>query len=528
MATIADSKESRQPVGWDRLKASVRTRTSLWIGLAAIVGWLLSRVPPKRQRIYAHGSDRDTNQHSGKITLASKSKQPKSGRGLLALTLELLGAVAIRLMQRHLKAWSSTLIVALKSPEARSSAALPSRTAPKDLHKLSDHRSKISPEKVESEKPYQKGIVALFKNTASEWIQDKCPQLGAALAYFTVFSLAPLVLVLLAVFGLIFGGSDQARQKITEQLQYLIDPSGIKVIQDIAANASKPQAGIIATTIGVVLALFGASGVFGQLQDALNTVWGVKPKPGGGIMGFIRTRFLSFAMVGGVCFLLLVPLTVETLLRGLNQYLQNVLPGGNILALALFLVFDLAVVVLLFAMIFRYLPDAKIAWRDVWVGATLTAVLFAFGKFVLGLYLGSGAAGSAYGAASSLITLLLWIYYAAQILLFGAEFTQVYANTYGARVEPMEHAVKVEIAEKVVTNLNFSQAFKLMRTKYVHNLHRRRYVMTSFTLDPLHSEISWLRGLFSELPRFFGDRSDLFAPQRQSSCTLTRSREPTL
>src|SRR5208283_2128522 len=125
MATIADSKESRQPVGWDRLKASVRTRTSLWIGLAAIVGWLLSRVPPKRQRIYAHGSDRDTNQHSGKITLASKSKQPKSGRGLLALTLELLGAVAIRLMQRHLKAWSSTLIVALKSPEARSPRLFP-------------------------------------------------------------------------------------------------------------------------------------------------------------------------------------------------------------------------------------------------------------------------------------------------------------------------------------------------------------------------------------------------------------------
>jgi membrane protein len=135
-------------------------------------------------------------------------------------------------------------------------------------------------------------------------------QLGAALAYFTVFSLAPLVLVFLAVFGLIFGGSDHARQ-----LKYLIDPSGIKVIQDIDANASKSQAGFIATTIGVVLALFGASGVFGQLQDSLNTIWGVKPKPGGGIMGFIRTRFLSFAMVGGVCFLLLASLTVEAVLR---------------------------------------------------------------------------------------------------------------------------------------------------------------------------------------------------------------------
>ena len=377
--------------------------------------------------------------------------QPKSGGGLLSLALELLGAVAIRLMQRSFKAWRSSLLATLKNPENRSSWGLSSKTAPKDLTDLSDHRSEISPERVESEKPYQKGIVALFKNTASEWIQDKCPQLGAALAYFTVFSLAPLVLVLLAVFGLIFGGSDQARQKITEQLQYLIDPSGIKVIQDIATNASNPQAGILATTIGVVIALFGASGVFGQLQEALNTIWGVKPKPGGGIWGFIRTRFLSFGMVGGVCFLLLVSLTIETLLKGLSAYLKNVMPGGDIVALALFLIFDLVVIVLLFAMIFRYLPDAKIAWRDVWVGATLTAVLFALGKFVLGLYLGSGAAGSAYGAASSLITLLLWIYYAAQILLFGAEFTQVYANTYGTRVEPMEHAVKVEITEKVVS-----------------------------------------------------------------------------
>lgn len=378
------------------------------------------------------------------------SIQPKSGGGLLSLALELLGAVAISLMQRSFKAWSSSLLAKLKNPESRSSWGLSSKTAPKEFTDLSDHRSEISSERVESEKPYQKGIVALFKNTASEWIQDKCPQLGAALAYFTVFSLAPLVLVLLAVFGVIFGGSDQARQKITEQLRYLIDPSGIKVIQDIATNASKPQAGILAATIGIVIALFGASGVFGQLQEALNTIWGVKPKPGGGIWGFIRTRFLSFGMVGGVCFLLLVSLTIETLLKGFSAYLKNVMPGGDIVALALFLIFDLVVVVLLFAMIFRYLPDAKIAWRDVWVGATLTAILFALGKFVLGLYLGSGAAGSAYGAASSLITLLLWIYYAAQILLFGAEFTQVYANTYGTRLEPMEHAVKVEITEKVV------------------------------------------------------------------------------
>jgi membrane protein len=391
------------------------------------------------------------NQPSERIAPASKSERRKTQGGLLSSVLELLGAVAIRLAQRYFKAWRAELVSRIENPPdlMSPSAGLPGKAAPKNGDSSADYRNEVTVrDKVD--RPYSKGVVALFKNTANEWIQDKCPQLGASLAYFTVFSLAPLVLVLLAIFGLIYGGSDHARQKITEQLQYFIDPSGIKVIQDIAANTSKAHAGIIATTIGIVLALSGASGVFGQLQDALNTIWGVKPKPGGGISGFIRARFLSFAMVGGVCFLLLASLTVETILRGLSDYLKNAMPGGHILALALFLIFDFAVIVLLFAMIFRYLPDAKIAWRDVWVGATLTAILFAVGKFALGLYLGSGAAGSAYGAASSLITLLLWIYYAAQILLFGAEFTQVYANTYGARVEPEEHAVKVEITEKVV------------------------------------------------------------------------------
>jgi membrane protein len=430
----------------EHLQLMGRTRASVWVGLAAIVGWLLAQIPPKKRKTYAMGNDRDGNRTSREFKVVPKRERPKSGGGLGSLILDLLMAIALRLGQRYVKSWSSSVMVQLKTPtEAETSVkALPGKISSQKLN-FSDQRSETPTP------PYQKGIVALFKNTASEWIQDKCPQLGAALAYFTVFSLAPLVLVLLAVFGLIFGSTDHAKEKLTAQLQYLIDPSGIKVIQDIAANAAKPQAGVVATVIGVVLALFGASGVFGQLQDALNTIWGVKPKPGGGIMGFIRTRFLSFGMVGGVCFLLLVSLTVETVLRGFSDYLKNVMPGGHILALILFLIFDLGVIVLLFAMIFRFLPDAKIGWRDVWVGATLTAILFGLGKFVLGLYLGSGAAGSAYGAASSLITLLLWIYYAAQILLFGAEFTQVYANTYGSHVEPMDHAVKIEITEKVVS-----------------------------------------------------------------------------
>jgi membrane protein len=361
-----------------------------------------------------------------------------------------LGAVAISLAQRYAKSWTSSLIAQIKRPTDGRELPTPAvATERVDLSGAQD-RSGIASKQSKTVEYYPKGVAALFKNATREWMEDKCPQLGAALAYFTVFSLAPLVVVLLAVFGFIFGGNEHARDKITEQLQYFIDPSGIKVIQDIAANTSKPQTGIMATPIGVVVGLFGASGVFGQLQDALNTIWGVKPKPGGGVWSFVRARFLSFAMVGGVCFLLLVSLTVETLLRGLNEYLKAKLPGGDALAMALFLIFDLLVIILLFALIFRYLPDARIGWRDVWIGATLTAVLFVLGKFILALYLGSGAAGSAYGAASSLVTLLLWIYYAAQILLFGAEFTQVYANTYGSLVEPKKHAVKVDRTEREV------------------------------------------------------------------------------
>jgi len=288
----------------------------------------------------------------------------------------------------------------------------------------------------------------LVKQTAQEWLQDKAPQLGAALAYYTVFSLAPLILVLLAIVGVLFRGDPAgARDKITQQMSYFLDPSAVQVVQNIAQKASQPDKSTIATIIGVALALFGASGVFGQLQDALNTIWGVRAKPGLGIWGFLRARFLSFAMVAGICFLLLVSLAIEALLKGFSHYLQSVLPGGIAIAVTVYLVFDFAVVVLLFAMIFKFLPDVKIQWRDVWIGAVMTAILFGIGKWLLGFYLGSGAAGSAYGAASSLITLLLWVYYSSQILLFGAEFTQVYAAQAGRAFRPSEYAVRVKTTE---------------------------------------------------------------------------------
>lgn len=288
----------------------------------------------------------------------------------------------------------------------------------------------------------------LAKETFRQWLEDKAPQLGAALSYYTVFSLAPLILVLLAILGLIFRHDPAgAWKKVTEQLSYFLDRSALDVIQGIAQKAAQPGKSVVATIIGVALALFGASGVFGQLQDALNTIWGVKAKPGAGIWGFLRSRFLSFGMVGGVCFLLLVSMTAESVLKGFSHYVQAHLPGGFAVALAAYLIFDFGVIVFLFAMIFKYLPDAKIRWRDVWVGAAITALLFGFGKWALGLYLGSGSAASAYGAASSLITLLLWIYYSSQILLLGAEFTQVYADYTGLQIEPDEHAVRVQTQE---------------------------------------------------------------------------------
>ncbi len=287
--------------------------------------------------------------------------------------------------------------------------------------------------------------VRLLKQTAEEWSEDKAPQLGAALAYYTVFSLAPLVLLIIAIIGLVFRHDPAgAWTRITAQMSAVLDKSAVDVVQGIANTAAQPGKTVLATVMGIVLALVGAGGVFGQLQDALNTIWGVKAKPGLGISGFVRARFASFAMVGGVCFLLLVSLLIEGLLKGFSHWIQARLPGGLTMAVTLYLLVDFAVVVVLFAMIFKVLPDVEIRWRDVWVGALMTALLFLAGKWAIGLYLASGAATSAYGAASSLITLLLWVFYSSQLLLFGAEFTQVYASYSGAAITPNKYAVEID------------------------------------------------------------------------------------
>src|ERR671937_1056534 len=206
-------------------------------------------------------------------------------------------------------------------------------------------------------------------------------------------------------------------------MSYFLDQSAVQLVQNIAQQASQPGKGLVATIIGVALAVFGATGVFGQLQNALNTIWGVKAKPGGGIWGFVRSRFLSFALLAGIGFLLLVSLVIEAVIKGFSNYLQSVVPGALTIIIPIYLTFDFVIITAVFAMIFKILPNATIRWRDVWIGSVMTALLFLIGKWALGIYLGSGTAASAYGAASSLITLLLWTYYSSQISPFASEFT---------------------------------------------------------------------------------------------------------
>jgi membrane protein len=287
-----------------------------------------------------------------------------------------------------------------------------------------------------------KEIIELIKETFRDWSEDKAVRLAAALSYYTVVALAPLLVIIIAIAGLVFG-REAAQGQIVAQIGSLVGQQSAEAIQGIIANASQPKSGIIAGVLGIATLLFGASGVFGQLQDGLNTVWEVQPKPGRGLLGIIKDRFLSLTMVFGVGFLLLVSLVLSAALSALGAYVNSLLPLPEIVLQALNFIISLLVITLLFAMIFKVLPDAKIAWGDVWIGATITALLFAVGKLLLGLYIGRSSVGSAYGAAGSLVVILVWIYYSTQILFLGAEFTQVYANRYGSLIKPDEDAVAV-------------------------------------------------------------------------------------
>jgi len=276
----------------------------------------------------------------------------------------------------------------------------------------------------------------VLKDAAGGWMEDRAPRMAGALALYTILSAAPLLVIVLAIGGLIFRHADLQGQ-IVEQMRTLVGDQGADSLRTMMASASGPGTGW-AMAIGIIVLLVGASGVFAELQDALNTIWGVRPKPGRGLWVMIRDRFLSLTMVFGVGFLLLVTLVISTVLAALTRFagLEGV---GGVGEVVNFIV-SVVVVTLLFAMMYKWLPDVQISWRDVWVGAAATALLFAVGKLLIGLYLGHAGVGSSYGAAGSLVVFVVWVYYSGQILYFGAEFTKAYANRLGSRIQPSENA----------------------------------------------------------------------------------------
>lgn len=281
----------------------------------------------------------------------------------------------------------------------------------------------------------------LLKETFQEWGKDKSSRLAAALAYYTVFSLAPLMIIVIAIAGFFFD-QQTVRDQLTEQIQSLVGQSDLPVLQAVeGANQPGQKSSLIASIISVVVLLFGATGVFAQLQDALNTIWNVEAKPENAAKGFIRQRILSFAMLITIGFLLVVSLVVSTILAALSGYLNDILPAFDVLWQLVNIALSIGILTLLFALMFKYVPDVEISWGDVWFGSILTAVLFTIGKFALGTYLGNSNFGETYGAAGSVILILAWVYYSSQIVFFGAQFTQVYARHYGSQIVPSDHAV---------------------------------------------------------------------------------------
>jgi len=268
---------------------------------------------------------------------------------------------------------------------------------------------------------------------------------AAAISYYTVFSLAPLFLIAIAVAGLVFG-QEAARGELMGQIQGLIGSQGAKMIQGAMAGVSKPAPNILATIIGAVVLLFGASGVFLQLQTSLNHMWGVEPKPSKGFWNVIRTRVLSFGIVIATGFLLLVSLIISAAVAALSGVLESLLPGAAVITRILTLLISLGVIGGVFAAIFKLIPDAEISWRDAWIGGLVTSVLFNIGRFLIGLYLGQSTVASAYGAAASLVIILLWVYYSAMIMFFGAEFTKVYSERFGSHIRPAEYAQESQAA----------------------------------------------------------------------------------
>jgi membrane protein len=288
-------------------------------------------------------------------------------------------------------------------------------------------------------------IGSLLKTTVVEWIDDHAARVAAALAFYTLLSMAPLVVLSIAIAGAVLG-EESARAHVLQEIGSLVGPQAAGALDAVVSSAHQSDSGVISSIIGIVVLLVGASGVFGELQYALDTIWGVKPKPNRGILGILRDRLFSFSMVVGVAFVLLVSLVISAVLSGMGRFMADTLPGGATLWQALNIALSIGIITVLFAMIFKVVPDAEIRWRDVWVGAFVTGVLFSAGKYLLGMYLGTSTVASSYGAAGTVVALVVWVYYSSQLVFLGAEFTQVFARTFGVPIRPSKNAMFIEQA----------------------------------------------------------------------------------
>ncbi len=278
-------------------------------------------------------------------------------------------------------------------------------------------------------KPRQ--LFDLCKQAVLSWQDDYAPSMGAALAYYTVFSIAPLLLIVISVAGLVFGEA-AARGAIFGQLSGLMGDEGAMAVQGLLNSVNKPAEGIVATVTGLLLLIVGATTVFRELQDALDRIWRAPARPTGGVWQMVRTRLLSFGLILGIGFLLMVSLVASAVFAALGKWWAPVFGGWTVVAQVVNFVFGFAVTVVGFAMIYKLMPRARVQWRDVWVGAAVTALLFSIGKHLIGLYIGKSSVASGFGAAGSLVVVLVWVYYSAQIFLLGAEFTWVYAHELGS------------------------------------------------------------------------------------------------
>jgi len=346
-------------------------------------------------------------------------------------------------------------------------------------------------------------LLELLKLTYEAWQEDRASRLAAALAYYTIFSLAPLLVIVIAIAGLIWQ-RDIVQAQLMDQVQGLVGMEGASFVSELLTSTGNPAQGILATIIGVATLLLGALGVFNELHNSLNIIWEGKEEKTKGFFQSIKKvvvdRFLSFTMILGIGFLLLVSLVVSAGLSATQEMLDNTFPVPEFILQAINLIVSIGVITVLFALIYKFLPDVEIAWRDVWMGAFVTALFFSLGKLVIGLYLGNSAIASSFGAAGSLALLLVWIYYSAQILFFGAEFTQVYANKYGSKIKVVgaREASQLEIGE--TKNLREQSAIAaslaIMEREYETEMQNRQIARFLFGLTAASFFVGVLTTIF--------------------------------